>query len=137
MKYAERLGYDEGNFCQIGAFLRLLPFLYQFSLNTRLVFISYFDSVSLRKTYKGLEYECLFYRLQLLRSLLINTRLVFISYFDSIPLRKTYRGLEYMCLFYRLHLFLLHFWWLVLLSLLVFWFSCLHFWLFTLELWFS
>ena len=68
------------------------------------------------------------------RSLLINTRLVFISYFVSVPLRKGHRGLEYKCLFYRLHLFLMHFWWFVLLSLLVLWFSCLHFWLFALEL---
>ena len=67
-------------------------------------------------------------------SLFINTHLVFISYFDSFPLRKGYRGLECKCLFYRLHLFLLHFRWFALLSLLVLWFSCLHFWLFKLQL---
>ena len=70
------------------------------------------------------------------RSLLINARLVFISYFDSVLLRKGYSGLEHKCLFYRLHLFPLHFWWFVLLSLLVSWFSCLHFSLFSWNFWF-
>ena len=60
-------------------------------------------------------------------------RLVFISYFGSVLLRKSCRGLEYKCLFYGLHLSLLHFWWFVLLSLSVLWFSCLDFWLFTLD----
>ena len=34
-------------------------------INTRLVFISYFDSAPFRKGYRGLEYRCLFYHLHL------------------------------------------------------------------------
>ena len=50
------------------ASLRLLLFYICFRsllINTRLVFISYFVSVPLRKGYRGLEYKCSFVRLYL------------------------------------------------------------------------
>ena len=47
----------------------------------RLVFISYFNSVPLRKGYSGLKYKCLFYRLYifLLHFLLFVLKLWFLS----------------------------------------------------------
>ena len=50
------------------ASLRLLNFISVFCsllINTRLVFISYFVSVPLRKGHRGLEYQCSFVRLYL------------------------------------------------------------------------
>ena len=52
-------------------------------ISTCLVFISCFHSVSLRKSHRGLEYKCLFYRLYLffLRSWLFVLKLRFLSVF--------------------------------------------------------
>ena len=59
----------EHNFCRIlCASLRLLLFYTCFCsslINTRLVSISYFVSVPLRKGHRGLEYQCSFVRLYL------------------------------------------------------------------------
>ena len=58
------------NFCRnLSASLRLLLFYICFCsllIDTRLVFISYFASVHLRKGHTGLEYQCSFIRLYLL-----------------------------------------------------------------------
>ena len=67
-KLCSCLLYDEGNFCQIWASLRLLLFYICFRsllINMRLVFISYLVSVPLRKGYRDLEYKCSFVRLYL------------------------------------------------------------------------
>ena len=59
---------DEGNFCQ--NLWRLYVFFFcicfrSLLINTRLVFISCFVSVPLRKGHRGLEYHCLFVRFYL------------------------------------------------------------------------
>ena len=63
--FANSLYYQmEHDFCRIlCASLRLLLFYICFCsllINTRLVFISYFVSVPLRKGHRGLEYQCSF-----------------------------------------------------------------------------
>ena len=56
--------YDEGNFCQnedVSSSSRFCICFCSLLINTRLVFISYFVSVPLRKGYRGFEYRfCLF-----------------------------------------------------------------------------
>ena len=70
-------------------------------INTRLVFISYFVSVPLRKGHRGLEYQCSFVRLYLF---LFAFLIIYIETF---------------CIFDYLHWDFLHFW-LFVLTLLVF-----------------
>ena len=66
-------------------------------INTRLVFISYFVSVPLRKGYRGLEYKCSFVHLYLfLFAFLIICieTLVFIDCFVTLPPSFAKTGLQ-------------------------------------------
>ena len=53
-------------------------------INTRLVFISYFVSVPLRKGHRGLEYQCSFVRLYLFLFAFLIIRIVTFCIFDYL-----------------------------------------------------
>ena len=76
------------DFCRnLCASLRRLLFYICFCsllINTRLVFISYFVSVPLRKDHRGLEYQCSFVRLYLFLFAFLIIRIVTFCSFDYL-----------------------------------------------------